>query len=741
MGLVVVDHAQTSFSHGELSPRIRGRTDQEFYRDGLGLCRNWQVTPQGSILMRAGTRYCATEDAVVRLATFRVAGGDDYVLAFSPGPFSEGSPDKGKLRIYSKRNGLEDWSPTLLTNGHFDGNTTGWTLGGYALYPNLATEALPYGAVAYSSGAAYFSYLDGWSHAYYGPVGTISQSATTVLAGPCVLRFRAKAAGALDKPLRVRCVVTTLGPPQAGPWRDLTTSFETYSHSFGVWGGAFTVSIEVDLRSSNTVAMPVSAAGYGCGEAWVDDVTLSGPTAGTGSEMETPWSTEAQLATLQWDSEPAKNRMVFVAEGAAPQRLTFTAPSTWEFAPMTYSTAPESFAEGNYPRAVEMGFQGRLWFASTPNDPGRIWGSQSGDPENFAKGTGLPAQGLDIYVSTKGTIRWLRGQKVMLLGDELAEHSVRGASGVIKPSDHDVQTESAFGSAAIQAVHMGDQVLFVTPDRREVRAMNYSQDENGYLTVPLTFLADHITEGGVDELAYAPTPGPIALALLGTGEVVGCTYFRAAKAVAWWRLAFGGSVRAITASRSSNGCELWVAVQRASGVCIEWMPLHEEGSIYLDSALEGVVAGDGTFAVAHLTGTVRAVVAGALAGDFTATGGSITVGVEHAGKAIVAGLAYRPTAVTLPPEGGNPRGTSQRAKRRWAKGFVRVAESALPLVQGRRMPDRTPSTPQDGAEPLRSGDLGPFSTDWGDGTVTIEQDVPFRTEILSVFGSLAQAEV
>ncbi len=48
---------QSDFSAGEISPRLRGKTDSREYQSGLAFCENFEVTPQGSLEMRGGTEF------------------------------------------------------------------------------------------------------------------------------------------------------------------------------------------------------------------------------------------------------------------------------------------------------------------------------------------------------------------------------------------------------------------------------------------------------------------------------------------------------------------------------------------------------------------------------------------------------------------------------------------------------------------------------------------------------------
>lgn len=82
---------QTSFSHGEVSPALYGRTDLQGYTSGLRTSRNGFVRTEGSWSNRQGTNYCAPATTATPRAsyiipfTFNV--GQSYVIEFGAGTF------------------------------------------------------------------------------------------------------------------------------------------------------------------------------------------------------------------------------------------------------------------------------------------------------------------------------------------------------------------------------------------------------------------------------------------------------------------------------------------------------------------------------------------------------------------------------------------------------------------------------------------------------------------------------
>ena len=74
-----------SFTAGELSPRLEGRTNLEKYREGLAELTNMVVMPHGGVTRRPGTEFLGeVKDSSVktRLIPFQFKTSDTYILEF-----------------------------------------------------------------------------------------------------------------------------------------------------------------------------------------------------------------------------------------------------------------------------------------------------------------------------------------------------------------------------------------------------------------------------------------------------------------------------------------------------------------------------------------------------------------------------------------------------------------------------------------------------------------------------------
>lgn len=464
-----------------------------------------------------------------------------------------------------------------------------------------------------------------------------------------------------------------------------------------------------------------------------------------------PWS-GTQIGDVQFVEEPSKDRSILAHGEVETQVLACSDydAGTWSLlgitdASFSLTAKPAEWTAANWPSVVEIAI-GRLWLASTPGARNKFWASRPGNLFDFGQDAPVDADSAIINnVSTKGAIRWLRGQKALLCGTDIGEHSFVSQAGVLQQGDIDARPESAFGSAADMAAHAGNKVLFTSTDRRKVRALGYDLQTSGWVQADLTFPAEHLTVGGISELHFGRDPHGAIIALV-AGQIVAATFDEAAQTLAWWRLTTSGTVISAAVSNGPDGSMLWATIERSTGVQLERLWLSEHGmSVALDSKVTKIVGADGRITgLTHLEGeTVDVVIGTVVVQGLQVAGGAVQLEVDFAGAAAVVGLplpAIR--AVTLPPEGGNPRGTAMGTKRRRTKIFLRLNNSALPLVNGVRAPDRTPATPMDEGEPLFTGDVecngGDYSTH---GQVTIEQDLPLRTEILSVFGPVQVNDV
>ena len=75
---------------------------------------------------------------------------------------------------------------------------------------------------------------------------------------------------------------------------------------------------------------------------------------------------------------------------------------------------------------------------------------------------------------------------------------------------------------------------------KENKRTSYNFDVDGYIAPDMTILAEHISEGGLTQIAYQQEPNQIVYATRNDGELVALTYQREQQVTAWHRHIFGG---------------------------------------------------------------------------------------------------------------------------------------------------------------------------------------------------------
>lgn len=100
---------QTSFTSGELSPRMRGRVDLQQYAAGADTLENMLILSQGPATRRPGSYFVGTAKSAasnqrVRLVPFIVSSLTAYVLEFGP----------GYVRFYRNRGRVVDGGGTPI---------------------------------------------------------------------------------------------------------------------------------------------------------------------------------------------------------------------------------------------------------------------------------------------------------------------------------------------------------------------------------------------------------------------------------------------------------------------------------------------------------------------------------------------------------------------------------------------------------------------------------------------------
>lgn len=351
-------------------------------------------------------------------------------------------------------------------------------------------------------------------------------------------------------------------------------------------------------------------------------------------------------------------------------------------------------------------FEDRLCFAGSPGAPQRIDMSMTGDYENMAPsstaGTVTDDSAVAITLNSKDvqTIRWMSDdEKGLLVGTVRGEWTVKPAStaDAVTPTNVAARQSTSYGSADIQVVQTGKAVLYTQRARRQLRELAYVYEVDGFRSPNMTVLAEHITTGGIVELAYQGTPQSIIWVVRTDGTLLGLTYERDQKVVGWHAHTLGGfsdagktvaaKVEAVAVIPSPDGTrdELYVVVQRyvngATKRYIEYMTKIWEsgdarnGAFFVDCGLTYNGAPTTTITgLSHLNGETVALLAdGSTHSDKVVSGGQITL--DRSSSLVHVGYRYYSDAETLRLDAGAADGTALGKTQRTHRVMMLLHES------------------------------------------------------------------
>jgi hypothetical protein len=322
-----------------------------------------------------------------------------------------------------------------------------------------------------------------------------------------------------------------------------------------------------------------------------------------------------------------------------------------------------------FPRAVTM-HENRLWFGGSAKEPLRVWASVTGDIENFRRSS-LDDASLS-FTPTAGElnpIQWMASQgKELVMGTLGDEWTISGEGQPITPTNIKFERQTAHGSAQVQAVMAGEVIAFVQRGGRKLRRISARSDSDAWSTSDMTVLAEHVTQGGIRQMAYGSHPNAILWAVTGDGKLLGLTLEVEQNVFGWHVHETDGLVESVAVVYGADADEVWLAVRRGSARSIErldprvfsrrWEELDR--MIFSDAAkvIDLAPASATVGGLAHLEGKTVVVLAdGVEHPTRVVSGGSITLAAPA--SRVVVGLPFTSELQPARREVQTDKGTSQ----------------------------------------------------------------------------------
>lgn len=390
--------------------------------------------------------------------------------------------------------------------------------------------------------------------------------------------------------------------------------------------------------------------------------------------------------------------------------------------------------------------QQRLVWANTATEPNKFWMTRTGDYYNFAPtilASGASADSTDatcgitfaLNANEVNVIKWMSSSRRLLIGTQEAEWVVDSSSTTvgISPDTIKADPQTPYGSYGLPPVRIGNQVVFLQRNQKSLRAAEYALTSDSYEADDITDFAPQLFGAKVTDMAYAQDPYSILWLALDSGLLIGATYNKNQKILAFHRHTLGGSlagadmplVESVEVIPSTDGSvsTLWMIVKRTiQGNTVRYVEYLEivhdpksktdlKGAFYVDCGLS--YNGSPTTSITgltHLAGQEVVVLAdGATHPNCTVTGaGGITL--NNAASVVHVGLGRECWCITNDLEGGSQQGVSQGNKKKGNFATYRVVNSSTFYIgyndsELDEVVFRDNSDPMDAGPPLFTGDI------------------------------------
>ena len=678
---------QTSFNGGELSPLMNGRIDLEKTRSGCQTLENFLPLLQGPAQKRPGTRYAATVRTSAdqaRLIPFEFNKDQAFILEFGDTHF----------RIYKDGALVESLgSPVEITTPYADDEIFDLKFAQsadvmYVTHPDYSPRKL-----SRLSDDVWELNLVEFSPPPFNDENTSTTTITSTNHSGTVT-LTASAATFADTDVGGNVAV-----------------YETIESKHFIWvAGAAIVTNEYRHYNGNLYQHQGG-----------------GGTAGTRPPVHTQGSESD--GNLSWN---------YVHSGFGWAEITgFT--STTVVTADVKSRLPESVVSGSvrwamsswsdtfgWAVAVEF-FEDRLWFGGCANSPQTIWGSQSGNYEDFEVGVeASDSVSYTINSQKINPIQWLLSSDVLTVGTTGGEFVVSATSRneAITPTNIKITRQTSYGTKEnIRPFLVGASTVFVQRSGRVLREFNYSFEKEGYIAPSISEISEHLLSDGIIDMTYEQQPYRVLWLVTATGSLVGVTYEPEQQVLAWHSHDVGGVVESVATIPHWDGDQdvTFMVVKRtidsAEVRYVEYLEKYLEGNtaLFVDSGFTYNGASTTTITgLGHLEGEEVAILSdGYRQANKTVSSASITL--DTAASVVNLGKSFTGTIKSMPLEGASRDGPSQGKLMKLTNLVVKLYNTGPGLKYGTELTDldefqmRDEGDLMDNPVPLYTGDTEKLS--------------------------------
>ncbi len=564
---MAVQVLKNNMTSGVLSPKLHFRSDLEQYSDGLATCHNAIVSPYGGVQRRFGSRYVAAAkhaDKLCIVRTFEFAEDQSYTLEIGD----------QYIRFYIDGGQIIDGTPVEVATTYLESELR-------ELRFEYDADVLYICHFAHAPAKLIRSSHISWSLAdcdfVGGPFYDENTSADTL------------ASNGVTGSVTITASADTFESGHVGSlWKltsgkmvdEVTGSFASTAQSASVKTASETVELEV---SGTWVAIIIIEHSFDKGTNWYPYRTV---TENVITQLTDTRDVEYRLNCTH-TSGTANYRLSVMDTGAggygsfkitaftSATQCTATVVNELRSTDATtiWAEAEWSGVRG-YPRCCKI-YEGRLWFASTDENPLGLWGTAADLSYRDMTLGSNDADAVAFSLNSVGglnIIKWMSAWQQLSVGSTGGEIRVQSPDGGITPtSPPQKRQDTYYGSAEIQAFIASRSVIFVDRTGRILREYVYDDGSKTYDSPDLSLLAEHllVDGGGIIDAAYQQKPHQLIWCVLNDGTLAAITYKPAQQVFGWHSHSTAntiwgtGSVLSVSVRATGVGHdELWMVIKR-----------------------------------------------------------------------------------------------------------------------------------------------------------------------------------
>ena len=519
----------TNFTAGELSPRLDGRTDLTKYAAGCSNLENLVIYPHGAAARRPGTTHVAQvadSSKKTRLIPFEFSTTQTYILEFSNLKIRFFKDNGAILEGDKTITGITQANPAVVTSSSH-GYSNGDEIRITSVVGMTEVNNKRFLVAGVTTNTFQLTDKDGDNinssgYTAYSSAGTANRVYTITSPYLEAELFDIKFAQSAD--------VMYITHPS----HEVEKLSRTGHTSWTLADVDFTNGPFIDVNTTATTLTPASA-GVGTGV----NITASST---TGINDDQGWLTTDVGRQIHFNGGYA---VITARTNSTVAVATITTAFTNTNSVTAWYLGAFSDTTG-FPSCVTF-FEQRLVFAATLSNPQTVYFSKSGDYENMDANIAGTVADDDAIIYTIASnqvnaIRFMSATRTLIIGTAGGEFAVSGGGddSSVTPTNILIKKQTNNGGANVDAVAVGNATLFLQRAKRKIRELAYNFDVDGYSSPDLTILAEHVTSGGITQMAFQGEPLSILWCVRGDGELAALTYQREQEVVAWHRHIFGG---------------------------------------------------------------------------------------------------------------------------------------------------------------------------------------------------------